>query len=372
MLKFENEEEEEEEEKDSWQIRLERFQDEESMMIMDRVIQDGVKSFGLNINTHDTLSKRMENDRELLKQGNPRTKHEVEKHHESDEFASKMLSRREQIDRELRKDVELMETHGDSLVRLRKHTEEEKKRVERIKELRNRTSELFEQTQKQSNSVRLAHESFLQLKKRIRARLETPLTRSLLNSEVRERENMSRKLKRDKRRSRCRDEFHIPLNEMSRDLDQTCIESQKNTNKEGAIRLERIVRCRKMIAERFKKWSQDRTRLQSMESKIENLSRTLRDRAKNMDIDSEACETDMVSLETDSKEQTQTWGKYPGRGEQQRIENHDTEFVSSMESKFTKLNASHQAERESLNKEREELKEERREWNDVRSHLSHS
>ena len=32
VLKFENEEEEEEEEKDSWQIRLERFQDEESMM----------------------------------------------------------------------------------------------------------------------------------------------------------------------------------------------------------------------------------------------------------------------------------------------------------------------------------------------------
>ena len=100
----------------------------------------------------------------------------------------------------------------------------------KIKELRNRTSELFEQTQKQSNSVRLAHESFLQLKKRIRARLETPLTRSLLNSEVRERDNMSRKLKRDKRRSRRRDEFHTPLNGMSRDLDQTCIESQKSTS----------------------------------------------------------------------------------------------------------------------------------------------
>ena len=114
VLKFENEEEEEE--KDGWQIRLERFQDEESMMIMDRVIQDGAESFGLNINTHETLSKRMEKDRELLKQGNPRTKHECEKkHHESDEFASKMLSRREQIDRELREDVELMETHGDSL-----------------------------------------------------------------------------------------------------------------------------------------------------------------------------------------------------------------------------------------------------------------
>ena len=102
--------------------------------------------------------------------------------------------------------------------------------MERIKELKNRASELFEQTQKQSDSVRLANESFLKLKKRIRERLETPLTRSLLNSEVRERENMSRKLKRDKRRSRRRDEFHTPLNGMSRDLDQTCIESQKSTS----------------------------------------------------------------------------------------------------------------------------------------------
>ena len=76
----------------------------------------------------------------------------------------------------------------------------------------------------------MANESFLKLKKRIRERLETPLTRSLLNSEVRERENMSRKLKRDKRRSRRRDEFHTPLNGMSRDLDQTCIESQKSTS----------------------------------------------------------------------------------------------------------------------------------------------
>jgi len=365
------EDEEEEEEESRWEVRYERFQDKERMLLLDRAIENGTSSSKSNLEKCNELRKRLEKDRELLKQGNSRTEHESEVYHKSDQFCENVLSRRVRIDRELKEDVELMVTHQDSLEILRKSANEQNDRVERITKLKVEISKLFERTSVASKNMRVANVAFLEAKRSVRDGLETPLNTSLLNSEVREREYVSRKLNREKRRSRRRNSFALPLDRISRDLGEKFVLQSKTTKKpDGAIDLNMIVKNRKVVSERFTIFSRDHSKLRSIENEIKKLSQNLQDRAKDMDIDLEAREMDLGELEKDLNAVMNTWGQYPGRRKGcKEKENHDTKFVENMESKFKKLNASHKAERESLRSELGDLNEEKEEWSSVRDRI---